>query len=1069
MRTRSQPRRQRPRVSRLGSAVLVGVLASLLAAPLANRAAAQISEVELERGPTSELYVKRRPAVPDSPVIAKELKVLLESKEKQANKKRLEAIGLLREFLESNPLGEIRAEGLFKLAELLWEESRRQFIVRIDRYERDLEACRVKKGGCEKQPKEPTLDLQEAEALYRELADNHPDFRRMDLVLYLIGFAARERGRADEAMGFFDAVIQRYPSSPLFGDAWMMVGEFYFSVAQWEQARDAYKNILDRPEAATYDLAMFKTAWCEWKLGNVDLAAELFKKVLDLAVEAERSGNASTQRRRAQLKDEALEYLVVVFTEDRSITAKEIYKFLSSIGGEKYSADVLVRVADAYYGQAEYERAIDTYRFLIELNPTAIEAAKNQRRIVQARLDSLDTELAVTEMKLLLSTYGPESEWAKANRDNKSSIKRSVAESEELVRTAAKNFHAEAQQREKATRKNKKPREHGEALAPAVLATYKDAAAAYDLYLSAFGESEKASEIHLLRGDILYFKLDAFEEAGDAYLAVGKSSPVGKNHKEALLKAMNAFEKARPAQVKTQGGSRELLPVDRKFAAAVDLYATLFPADPALVGVIFKNGQLFYDYGDYDEAIKRFGLIVTKYPDHEDAGPAGDRILKALAQGQDYENIEDWARKLKEAKAFQSDEEQARLDRLIVESIGKSGEKYGEKGEFQKAARFYLRIPKEFPSHSSAPRAMMNAGVMLEKGKRPEEAAAIYLSLSDKYPKNELADSAAFNAGQIYEGVAQFELAAEAYEGHYKNFPKSKKAADAVFNAGVLRQALGQHQRAIDHYNTYAKKFKERKDASEVAFRIGVVYEEAGDDGRADRAFRDFAKRYGRTSPRAMEAHVRSARTALRLGHIKRAATELDEALKIFKKAGKDTKAKLRSLAAEARYYQGDLIYRDFEQISLDVKPKLLGKVLEKKTKLLDKAQTIYLDVINYEDLKWATAALYRVGQIYDGFAESLRDAPAPKELSEADQASYKEELEIYVIEIEERAIELFSAGYEKAISMKVYNQYTQKIREALGRLNGAQYPPERESRPAVRYGDRPIEPALVKEVIRNE
>ena len=47
---------------------------------------------------------------------------------------------------------------------------------------------------------------------------------------------------------------------------------------------------------------------------------------------------------------------------------------------------------------------------------------------------------------------------------------------------------------------------------------------------------------------------------------------------------------------------------------AIDLYATLFPNDPEIANILFKNGQLFYDYGEYDEAVKRFGLIVEKYP-----------------------------------------------------------------------------------------------------------------------------------------------------------------------------------------------------------------------------------------------------------------------------------------------------------------------------------------------------------------------------------------------------------------------------------------------------------------------
>ena len=76
---------------------------------------------------------------------------------------------------------------------------------------RALEKCTQKKGDCE-QPKEPRIDLKEAEALYRELHDKFPTFRRMDLVTYLIGFAAKEDQREDEAMDEFQEVIDAVPA-----------------------------------------------------------------------------------------------------------------------------------------------------------------------------------------------------------------------------------------------------------------------------------------------------------------------------------------------------------------------------------------------------------------------------------------------------------------------------------------------------------------------------------------------------------------------------------------------------------------------------------------------------------------------------------------------------------------------------------------------------------------------------------------------------------------------------------------------------------------------------------------
>lgn len=1024
------------------------VTAALVLGAAPGAARAQLGEVQLERGPAADLYVSKRPAVPESPTLPPELEGLLATKEKARDAKRSQAIDLLRGFLEAKPTGDSRAEGLFKLAELLWEEARIDYVAKMDKYDRKLEACRVQR--CKTPPVEPRLDFGESADLYRSILADHPGFRRTDLVLYLVGFAEREAGRATESIAYFKRVIDEHPRSPLYGDSWMMIGEYYFAALQWQDARAAFANVLERPDSPTYDLALFKTAWCDWKLGEIDRAALRFKEVLDLAVEAERSGSAKLIKRRAQLRDEALEYLVIVFTEDQSISAKDIYEFLSSIGGERYSHDVLVRVADSYYAQADFERSVNTFRFLIELRPTSLTAATHQRRIVEARLASLDDKATVDEIKQLVDAYGPGSDWAKENkRDPK--LARSLAATERLVRTTAKNFHAQAQAEEKSSKRTD-------------LDLYTRAASAYEYYLSKYGEDAKAAEVRFLRAEILFFKMKQYEAAGDEYLAVGKTAPVGEYHKDALLKAMEAFERARPKNV---AGKRELLPVDRKFAASVDLYATLFPADPKLVDVVFRNGQLFYDYGDYDEAIKRFGLIVTKYPDNPNAGPAGDRILGALKKAEDYENIEEWARKLKDAKAFQSDEQQDRLDRLIVESIGKSGEKYGKAGKYARAANFYLRIPKEFPKHELAPSSLFNAAVMLEKAKRPEAAAATYQSMAEKYPKHASSPKATFTAGVVFETMAYFDRAAEAYELVVQKYPKSEFGADALFNAGVLRQALGEPKRAIDHYEDYAKRYRERKDAPEVAFRIGVVYEEAGDDGRADRAYRDYAKTYRRGGAHVIEAHTRAGRLALSLGHTRRAKEELKQALDLYKKADAGEKKTEQKWAAEARYQEGELIYRDYKKIQLDVPPRKLESTLKAKTRMLEKAQGVYLEVVDFGNLQWATASLFRIGEVYEEFATALREAPVPPGLSEDDQNLYRDALESHIVQIEERAIELYTTGYSKSIELKVFNKYTRSMRQALGRMASRDFPPEREARTPSRIGDRPPTLELVKEVVR--
>ena len=114
-------------------------IASVLFASTTAYAQKAAQEIDVQRGPAAELYIRKRPPAPEAPILSEQLKKLLVSTEKRRDDKRTEAIGLLEGFLKSNPTGEARAEGMFKLAELLWEEARRVYLIAMDDYGRKLD------------------------------------------------------------------------------------------------------------------------------------------------------------------------------------------------------------------------------------------------------------------------------------------------------------------------------------------------------------------------------------------------------------------------------------------------------------------------------------------------------------------------------------------------------------------------------------------------------------------------------------------------------------------------------------------------------------------------------------------------------------------------------------------------------------------------------------------------------------------------------------------------------------------------------------------------------------------
>ncbi len=1024
--------------------------ALLLLAPANVRAATQSASKSDASTPASDDAEKKLPPI---------LQKALEQKEGEVVAARREAIKLLEAYLAENPRGSAgfrakeQAEALYKLAELYWEESKAVYLEKMGAYQAAVTACHTDRSTCPRVPhRPPTIELAQAQATYRQLINDYPKFRKIDTVIYLYAFSLRDQGKLGESIKYFQIILDRFPRSRYVADAWMAIAEYRFYEQQsYPSALEAYEKVLKHPKSTLYDLALFKTAWCYWKLGDTTKSALRFKDVLDLA--KKKAGRTEAEQKRAEeLQGEALEYLVELFTEDDTKTARDAFEFLAQIGGKQYSRKVLKQLADTVFDQTRYERAVEAYRLLIELDPNAGDAPDYAGKIVESYQLMGDTKGAVTEMRKLAGDYGPRSAWAAANKDRPNTVAHARTIAEALIRNLAKTMHGEAQQNEKASKVVDRDR-------------YARAAEAYEFYLANFPDAPDAAELRYLRADILYFKLGKYEDAGREYLAVGKTRPVGKVHKDALLQAMAAFEKVR-RPLASNAGKREITDSDRLFGEAADLYATLFPNDKEIVTVIYKNGQFFFDYGDYDEAVKRFGLIIERYPDDPNAGAAGDRILEALNKAKNYENIEAWARRLKKTKAFASQTEQERLDKLIVGAVMKSGEKYAQSGDYDKAAAFFLRVPREYPGNGYAPKALNNAAVVFEKAKKEDEAVAAYKELADKYPSATEAPEALFTAARIEENVAFYDKAATLYEQLAQKYPQDAHAADALRSAGVLRQSLGQHDRAIRHYGEYARRYKDRPDAKEVAFQAAVVREDQKDWRGAAASFAAFSKTYPGDA-KTVEALAREADAHLKAGNDAAAKDAAAKALALAKRghAGDETSY----YAAQARYIQGELAFVDYERIKIAGKPKQLAKVLEEKAKRLEEAKAIYLDVVAYRSPEWATAALLRIGQGYEAYAKAMRNAPVPRDLKEDEKQMYRDELEKVIVVIEDKAIDAYKSGYARALQIGVYNKHTQAIRQALSRLAENEYPKEAELRLSTRPGEPRVTMDRIEEIRRDQ
>ena len=1006
----------------------------------------------------------RGPKIPEAlrAQIQSKLETRIDNDVALARKLRGEGIDLLQKFIAETPR-EAREmpEALIRLGELQWENERESFVTRFQEWD--------KKPADQRGPA-PELDYRVARDLLARVLKDYPWFDQYDLALYVDGFLAFEQGHEDEARERFERILKDYPNSRFTPDAHMAKAEAIFNGKfDYAGALVEYEKVLaykDKIDPALYGLALFKSAWCYWRLGNNAEAQKRFVGVFaatDLS-DANRGVTAAQRKQLDELQGEALKYIVEVFTEDESHKAQDLFDFLSDphIGGARFAGKIVRALAQQYYDQAHYERGIEAYELLLKLEPTNREAGHWVLQIAEGYNEIEDWQHVKTTFDRALTGYTTGSPWARTQADQ-TNVANTSADIERALREDSTALHSKAQ-RDKTSR-----------------VEFEGAAALYESYLSKFGDQPNAYQVHFNVGEIDFFRLDRNLEGATHYLAAAraipateKTGPLATMRHDALYNALVALahqmdkDQASAQASKTPvAGETE---AEKKYAETLDAYAQYFPNDPQLPAMFYRQGKSLFDHQNYDGAVKVWGMLLEKFPNSEPARDAGDSILESFNRAKNYENIETWARRLKSLSTFSAPKQQERLNTLIVQAVFKQGEQKAAANDHAGAAAAYLRAAKEFPDNDKAAQACVNAeqeAKLAGDAKTLQEAAQ--LAMGPKYSTKPESPNGAWIATTTLQAMGLFTEAAELAEQmqslgdrEHPNYQKFEHEKDAAYNAVILRQATGEHDKAVLDGNKFLASYSSSAEADEVVFQMGRAHQDAGRTKDAAQLYQRYLSRARNLDHRA-QGLVLLAQAQIKNGDERGAAASLSEAVSLGKTHARELGADGKYAAAHARYMEAERVLAKFDQIKIEGDVKQLRSRLKQKADLLKEAAKTLTDCVSMGVAEWTTAALYQTGRMYESFGRALRDSPPPPDVKTEEQKSdYQSQIEEFAVPMEERALDAYESGWKKAMELGIYNQWTAKLRESLGRLNSELYPPFKETGFEVRsQGPLPL-PALI-------
>src|SRR5713101_7303014 len=353
-----------------------------------------------------------------------------------ADKKRDELIDELKTIIPKVPEGEKKADLHFQLAELWWEKARYVSLQEVNDYDdaiaKWLETRKTEgdgspgaRGGAAGGAigDEPRINTKQSDAyrkealkLYQIILKTYPAYERKDEVLFVVAYNLYEAGNKQEAIQNYNTLIKQYPQSKFVPDAYVQMGEHFFTAHDLTRARAAFEKAASFKLPKLYPFAVYKLAWCDYNAGEYQDSIDKFKEVIAYSERQAESPGASD---RIQLKSEALKDIVLAYAQIDAIDSAAVY--FKQKGGDR-ALDYVNKLAATYFDSGKFDQAIRVYKMLEAEAPEHLRATAWQKKILLAYDKLNKREKVLQEMKRLVADYGPSSAWAKANAAQKGAL-----------------------------------------------------------------------------------------------------------------------------------------------------------------------------------------------------------------------------------------------------------------------------------------------------------------------------------------------------------------------------------------------------------------------------------------------------------------------------------------------------------------------------------------------------------------------------------------------------------------------------------------------------------------------
>jgi tetratricopeptide (TPR) repeat protein len=822
--------------------------------------------------------------------------------------------------------------------------------------QKNRNACQQARQGQRAAEQELTAARESAIRTYATLVQDHPNFRRMDEVLFSLGFALEEMRQFDRARQVYFRLIKGFPQSKFIPNAYLSFAEYFFGEGQMQEALQFYEKVREIPPErnTVYGYSVYKSAWAYYNLEDYRNALQKFVETIEFA-------RANPEARDvANLVRQARRELVLPYAQVGN-PQRALEFFRRYADNDEQARDMFEALGDLYYDTGKWNNAISVFHDLMAAAPNSDKLCYWQGRVTNAIISSKPKPDQVREVQRMTDLY----ETFIRGQHSPQSITQCKQTTASILVELSTAWHREAIGTESQPGTNDRN-------------TMRLAAALYRLVLDKFPDMESMEFPEIDRRDWptqyrvsyyyaeLLWKMEDWAQCGPAFDKVVELNPQGEFTADAAYAAVLCYNnlyqtqyqareretraprgraqqqsggRGRRGQQQEQGAQdasaqfrpRDFTEQERGMLNAFQRFVCFVQDSEELPVVKYRRARIYYETNHYEEAAVIFKDIAWNHRDSELAEYAANLYLDSLnILGTHREPprascFDTMATDVEALKGFYCSTEQGRaahpdLCRVVTtlrcDIKRKKAEALQAARQFKEAAREYVDIyrqcQQDAETNERLPEVLYNAALNYEAARLVGRAIRVRKLLVERHPNHETAKRALYLLGANYHALAIYGQAADYYEQFATRFPGEDgsrctdtersagtcaNAIEALQNAVFFRLGLGETDKALEDANLFARNYRTRKprETAQVMYSIGSVFQNQRNWTKTVDHYRGWIRTYGRSAPPQLliMANIQIARAFRETNNASQGAPFLADTVRIWERGAADAIARL--------------------------------------------------------------------------------------------------------------------------------------------------------------------------------